>query len=421
VAEQRVVIPYEPRPEQRAIHAALDKHRFAVVVCHRRFGKTVLAINELIKRAMTCTRERPRVAYIAPTYRQAKLISWDYAKDFTRVIPGVTFNEAELRIDFPGGARLQLLGADNADSLRGIYLDAVVLDEYALMSPRVWSEIVRPTLADRLGRSLFIGTPMGDNSFRQIYDQATQDDEWFSVIRRASETGIVDAAELKRAAATMSPEQYAQEFECSWSAAVPGAYYGRLMDEAERDGRIGRVPYDSHAKTYTAWDLGIGDSTAIWVLQPVAKELHAIAYYETNGQPLAHFVAWLKDLGYPYQEHYLPHDAAARELQTGKSRVEALLQLGIRATVLPASKVDDGIEEVRRLIPMTWFDAIGCKEGVNALRNYRSEYDDRRRALRRQPLHDWASHGADAFRQYAMHRPRTAKREPIEYPKLGIV
>ena len=370
---------------------------------------------------MTCDRQRPRVAYIAPTYRQAKLISWDYAKEFTRPVPGVAYNESELRIDFPNGARLQLLGADNADSLRGIYLDAVVLDEYALMAPRVWSEIIRPTLADRLGRATFIGTPMGDNSFKQIYDAAQADDEWFSVIRRASETGIVDAAELKRAAATMSAEQYAQEFECSWSAAVPGAYYGRLMDEAERDGRIGNVRYDSHAKTYTAWDLGIGDSTAIWIVQPVAKEHHVIGYYEASGQPLAHYVTWLKDRGYPYEAHILPHDAAARELQTGKSRVEALLSLGFRATLLPQHRVEDGIEEVRRLIPMCWFDAAGCREGINALRNYRSEYDDKRRTLRSSPLHDWASHGADAFRAYAMHKMPRRTREPIDYPKLGIV
>lgn len=420
--ERRVTIPYQPRAEQRRIHDALEQHRFGCVVCHRRFGKTVLSLNHAIKRVLTCERERPRVAYLAPTYKQAKLISWDYAKHFAEAIPGVLFNEAELRIDFPNGGRVQLLGAENADSLRGIYLDFVVLDEYALMSPRAWSEIIRPALADRLGGALFIGTPLGDNSFREIYDYASsgQDQTWFATLRRASETNLIPASELKLAAATMSAEQYAQEFECSWSAAVPGAYYGRLMDEAERDGRISAVPYDSHAKTYTAWDLGIGDATSIWVMQQVGKEHHAIAYYEADGQPLAHYVAWLKDRGYPYEAHLLPHDAAARELQTGKSRVEALLGLGIRATIIPQHRVEDGIEETRRLIPMTWFDAKECKQGINALRNYRSEYDDKRRTLRRTPLHDWASHGSDAFRQYAMQRPRK-EREPITYPNYGVV
>lgn len=421
--ERRIVIPYAPRAEQQRVHDAIESHRFSVVVCHRRWGKTVASINHAIREALSCVHERPRVAYIAPSYRQAKLVAWDYAKHYSSFIPGVEYNESELRIDYPNGGRLRLLGAETVDSIRGIYLDFVVLDEYALMAPRAWGEVIRPTLIDRKGKALWIGTPMGQNHLYTLWQAARDDDsgQWWQTIRPASQTGLIPADELAAAAKTMSAEQYAQELECSWTSSVPGSYYGRLMDEADRDGRITSVPYDSHAKTYSAWDLGIGDSTSIWVMQICGKEHHAIDFYEASGEPLAHYAAWLKSNGYPYEAHALPHDAAARELQTGKSRVEALLALGIRATVLPPTRVEDGIEEVRRLLPMTWFDVRKCSAGINALRNYRSDYDDKHATLRRTPLHDWSSHAADAFRQYAMMKHEKKTRDPIDYPKLGIV
>lgn len=421
--EQRIVIPYSPRAEQRVIHDALSSHRFAVVVCHRRWGKTVASINHLIREALSCEHERPRVAYLAPSYKQAKLVAWDYAKFYSSFIPGIEVNESELRIDYPNGGRLRLLGAETVDSIRGIYLDAIVLDEYALMAPRAWGEVIRPTLVDRKGKALWIGTPLGQNHLYTLWQAARDDDsgQWWQTIRPASQTGLIEPDELEAAAKTMSAEQYAQEFECSWTSSVPGSYYGRLIDAADRDGRISSVPYDSHAKVYTSWDLGIGDSTAIWWVQPVGKEVHWIDYHEASGQPLDYYVGVLRQKGYPIYDHILPHDAAARELQTGKSRIEALLGMGIRANVQPASRVEDGIEELRRLLPMSWFDAKKCADGVSALRNYRADWDERGQTLRAKPVHDWASHGADAARLYAMYRPKVVERRPIEYPKLGIV
>jgi hypothetical protein len=290
------------------------------------------------------------------------------------------------------------------------------------MDPRAWGEVLRPQLADRKGWALFIGTPMGQNDFHRLYTAAEDEPGWSRIMLRASETGLIDADELAAARRTMSVEQFAQEFECSWTAAIPGAYYGRLIEQAENEGRITRVPYDSHAKTYSAWDLGIGDATAIWIVQPVGKEFHVIDHYEAQSQPLAHYAAWLKERDYPYEAHLLPHDAAARELQTGKSRVEALLGLGIRATVIPQHRLEDGIEEVRRLIPMTWFDKERCGHGLDCLRNYRAGYDAKGRVLRLAPVHDWTSHSADAFRQFAMYkRPAVGRREPITYPNYGVV
>jgi phage terminase large subunit len=199
-----VVIPYSPRPLQLAIHEALDAHRFGVVVCHRRFGKTVMAINHLIRAALTCEKERGRFAYVGPTYRQAKAIAWDYLKHYSRPVPGSDFNESELRVDFPNGSQVRLYGADNPDALRGIYLDGVVPDEFGLMQGKVWSEVLRPALTDRKGWAVFIGTPNGKNAFWELRDFAAADPAWYLAEYKASETEILPADELDLARSTMS-------------------------------------------------------------------------------------------------------------------------------------------------------------------------------------------------------------------------
>ena len=258
----KVTIPYSPRPLQRRLHE--NRARFAVYVCHRRFGKTVFAVNKIIKAACLNKLQAPRHAYIAPLFRQAKQVAWDYLKFYTSALPQTKVNESELRVDLVNGARISLYGADNPDSLRGLYLDGVVLDEYAQMSPRVWSEVIRPTLTDREGWAVFIGTPRGHNQFYDLYQEAGQRIGWVRELFRASETGILPKEELEAARREMTPEEYDQEFECSWQAAIRGAYYGRLMAKAEAEGRITRVPHDPALQVETWWDLGVGDATAIW-------------------------------------------------------------------------------------------------------------------------------------------------------------
>src|SRR5262245_32377314 len=181
-----ITLPYRPRPLQQALHEKMG--RFNVIVCHRRFGKTVLCVNHLIRAAVQCLLPRPRFAYLAPTYRQAKAVAWDYLKHFTGPIPAAQRHEGELRIDLPNGARIALLGADNPDALRGLYIDGIVFDEYGQMAPRIFSEVVRPALADRRGWAIFIGTPQGRNGFHEIYEAARQDPDWFTALHRASET-----------------------------------------------------------------------------------------------------------------------------------------------------------------------------------------------------------------------------------------
>jgi len=391
---------YEPRPVFVPYHER--KQRFSVGVAHRRCGKTVAHIAELIKDAIEIPNEA-RCAYVAPTFTQAKDIAWGYLKRFGLVIPGAEANESELRLDLPNGGRVRLYGAENADRLRGLYLDHVVLDEYAQMRPGIWGEIVRPTLADRKGKASFIGTPMGRNQFWEIYEQAQTDPEWFTFLLRASSTGILDGEELLALRKTMTPEQYDQELECSFTAAIIGAYFGKEMAEAEREGRICSVPHDPAVSVQTWWDLGIDDSTAIWFVQYVGREIHVIDYIEANGEALPYYAKELDKRPYRYSDHILPHDAAARELGTGKTRVETLNGLGLRsAVVTPAQDVADGINAARLLIPRCWFDVAKCKRGIEALRQYRREYDDKLKSFKSRPLHDWSSHGADAFRTGAM-------------------
>lgn len=409
---ERVIIPYQPRPQFAAFHAR--RHRWCVLVAHRRAGKTVATINDVLRAALRTDQQAARYGYVAPTYTQAKAVAWDYVRRYAGPVPGVEFRESELRCDLPNGARIRLYGADNPDSLRGIYLDGVVLDEYGDTDPRVWTEVLRPALADRKGWAVFIGTPRGRNHFADVYDQAQQDDDWMALTLRASETGILDASELAAARRAMDENTYAAEFECSFAATTPGAYYAAMIEQASTGGRIGTVPHEPGISVHTAWDLGIGDSTAIWCVQLVGREVRLIDYIEAASVGLDWYVSELRARPYTYGSHILPHDVEVKELGTGRSRMETLRALGIGQTiVIPAQSVDDGIAAVRNVLPRCWFDATRCEKGIKALRAYRSEWDSKRQVLRPRPLHDWASHGADAMRYLALGLSRLGDTTPI--------
>ena len=409
---------YVPRPLQLKLHREFK--RFNVIVCHRRFGKTHLALNEMLDRAMRLTTKNPQYAYIAPTYGQAKRVAWDLLKDYVKNIPGVIVNEADLRIDIPrpysgDKIRFMLLGAENPDSIRGIYLDGVVLDEYAEMNTVVWSTVVRPLLSDRMGWAIFIGTPKGQNQFYDVLQFAQngnpaaeppvpKDPEWHWAIYKASETNIIDRTELEAARAQMSPEEYEQEFECSFTAALIGAYYGKEMEKAERDGRVTSVDYDPGLPVTTYWDLGMDDATSIWFIQNLrGREIRVIDYMEASGSGLPWWTKELQSKGYVYDAHILPHDGAVRELGTGVSRLETLqsLQRGIKVRVAKKMDVADGINASRLLLAKCWFDKVRCAQGIKALKAYEKAWDSKNKVFQSRPKHNWASHGADAFRTAA--------------------
>lgn len=413
-------IDYKPRDQIRAFHNR--KERFAIIVAHRRFGKTVAAINDLIRSCFEIDRPNVRVAYIAPYLSQAKAVAWDYALEFTRDIPEIKVNHSELRIDFLNGARFRLFGADNYNAMRGLYFDAVVLDEMADFPASAWSNVIRPALADRRGSATFISTPKGKNEFWELWHEAQDDPNWFTAMLKASETSILDQEELDEARRTMGDDRYEQEFECSFEAAIQGAFYAKEMKEATEDGRISNVPYDRAASVITAWDLGIGDSTAIWFAQFVGQEIRIIDYYENSGVGLDHYAKVLLDKEYHYEQHILPHDVQVKELGTGKSRLETLDALGIRnIEIAPKLAVEDGIQAARTMIPKCWFDADNCTRGIEALRQYRRDFDEKLKTWRGRPLHDWTSHGADAFRYLAVgYRRESDWGEPIRRNLRGI-
>tara|TARA_Y100001937_G_scaffold27850_1_gene40155 strand:- start:231 stop:1325 length:1095 start_codon:yes stop_codon:yes gene_type:complete len=339
---------------------------------------------------------------MAPTYRQAKNVAWDYIKEYAGKIPGVRFHETELRCDLPTGARISLLGAENPDSLRGIYLDGCVMDEVADMPENVFPEVLRPALSDRKGFCIFLGTPKGHNAFYEKYEEAVANDDWLAAVYRASETGILDQEELDAAKVMMSSDQYAQEFECSWNANVPGAVYGKELEEAQADGRITNVPYNPASKVNTFWDLGVGDSTSIWFTQNIGRAVHVIDYYEARGEGLPHYCKVLSSKNYLYGEHNAPHDIEVRELGTGKSRREIAWDLGLNFRVVPKLPIEDGIHAAQMLIPRLYFDREKCKYGLECLRQYHRAYNERTRSFRATPVHDYSSHAADAFRYLAV-------------------
>ena len=414
MATRRITLAYGPRRVFVPYHDR--KQRWAIIVAHRRCGKTVATINDLIKAAILCPRDHGRYAYVAPFLSQAKEVAWEYIKRFAE--PLITDkNEAELWVQLLNGARIRVHGADNPDRLRGAYLDGVILDEYADMRPTVWGEVIRPMLADREGWATFIGTPKGKNAFWKLWQDAQGSPNWFAGMLRASETGLISAAELADAARDMTPEQYAQEFECSFDAAILGAYFGKEIAEAERAGRVTLLEPEPALPVHTAWDLGMGDSTAIWFFQVVGDEIRFIDHYENSGKGLDHYAAELNARGYRYGHDYVPHDAKVRELGTGRSRIETLISLGRKPRLVPDHKLMDGINAARLTIPKAYFDARACHAGLESLRQYRADYDEKARTFRDRPKHDWTSHSADAFRYAAMAwremKPERKQPDPI--------
>lgn len=415
VEVRRVEIPYKPRDAFLTYHAS--GKRYSLTVAHRRAGKTVARINKLIREAASCTKESPRFGYLAPFYIQAKDIAWNYLKHYSASILAIggKINESELSVQMGhNGAQIRLYGAENAERLRGLYFDGLAGDEAQDIAPNVLTQIILPALADRQGWLDLSGTPKGwGNLLGETYKKFKDDPEWFVQILRASETGLIPIEELDRLRKIMPANEYEQEFECSFDAAITGAYYAAELKQAEADGRIGRVPYDKALKVHTAWDLGISDSMAIWFYQQTAREIRVIDFLEASGHGLDYYASELDKRKYLYGDHFAPHDIAVRELGTGKSRLEIAAGLGIKFKPLPASSVADGINAARLLISRMYFDEKKCAIGLDALKQYREKRDEKR-GINLGPLHDWSSHAADAFRTLANGHQETepARKTP---------
>lgn len=455
MAVQRVEIPYAPRVWAKPFHAAFQ--RWLVLVLHRRAGKTTSILNHHQRAAMDHAWERGRLRsllpqasdaeitkllykrvywHVMPSYHQAKLTgAWELAKEIARPIPGVQFNESELLVKYPntghGEARLQLIGADKPDSLRGPGLSGLSLDEYSQIPTNAFSEVLSKSLADHLGYCIFSGTIKGHDHLYRTYEAAGDDPDWFRLwqdvdVSLNTETGPTITA-LTRAMeddrklvlkGVMTQAEFDQEWYLSPEAAIKGAIYQAELALARSERRIMRVPYEETMPVETWWDIGVLDPTAIWFTQTprLGGEVRVIDYYECNGVGLPHYAQVLKDKGYTYKTHWAPHDIQVKEYASGRSRIEAAAELGITFEVVPNVPIDDGINAAKLLFRRCWFDAEKTAVGVEALAHYRRKYNTNLKEFTNVPVHDMYSHGADAFRYLAVCHKPPEEEQPYTAP-----
>jgi phage terminase large subunit len=396
-------VKYVPREQFLPLHNR--KQRFAVINTHRRAGKTVALVNDLIFGGLECQLRKPQLAYVGPTYSQAKRVAWTYLKDFAEPYLSKPPQEAELKVTLKNDATIYVLGADNADSLRGMYLDGCVPDEYALFKPSVFPQVIRPALSDRNGWAIFASTPRGKNLFYNIVRQAEKSpQDWYSLTLSAATSGIIAPKELEALRKDMDPEEYAQEYLCSFDSALKGAIYADEVNTLFAEGRV--IPsglHDPNLPTHCAFDLGFTDSTVcIWFQIGKDGTLRVVACEATQGTDIFHHIERIQQFEGELGEVWLPHDARAKNLQTGRSIVEQFLKEGLTPRIVPNHKVRDGIAAVRRLFPIMSLDEAATGDLLEAMKAYRRQWDDNKLIFADAPLHDWASDYCDALRYVAM-------------------
>jgi phage terminase large subunit len=430
-AKIRLPYKFEPRPYQVPFLAAMDTgYSRAICVWHRRAGKDKCFCNFVAKKMM----ERVGVYYyVFPTYNQGRKILWEgidkqgfkFTDHFPKQLRYRTDN-SEMLIQFAHptqrdeddpskpapGSVFRVIGSDNVDSIVGTNPVGVVFSEYSLQDPRAW-DYLRPILAENGGWAVFNFTPRGHNHGKALLDMAKKyPDRWFTSVLTVDDTKAINREVLEQERDEMyektgSDALYMQEYYVSFDAPVEGAYYGRQMMQAEQDKRIAAVPWEPSLPVDTFWDLGVDDSTTIWFAQTVGKEIRIIDYVENTGEGLTFYAKELRARPYVYGTHYMPHDVEVRELSTGKSRREFARSIGINPIkIVPKLSIEEGIEAARNIISKCWFDRDKCERGINALTSYHKEFDEKNKVYKNHPLHDWASHAADAFRYFALaYRP----------------
>lgn len=405
---------WQPRSYQLPAWTALERGIKRVgLIWHRRAGKDDLAMHWTACSAMQ------RVGnywHMLPKANQARKALWDAVNPhtgkrrideaFPHELRSVT-RDHEMMIRFVNGATWQVVGSDNFNQLVGSPPVGLVLSEYAISAPMAW-EYLSPILRENGGWAIFPYTPRGKNHGYELYTQNLKNPDWFVQRLTIEDTGVFTKAHMAEERREGKSEEFIQqEYYCSFEAPNSGAYYGRWMSAAWEEKRVTRVPVEPGIDCESYWDLGMDDSMSIWIMQPVGREVHFVAYYEAQGEGLAHYANWLKDWADKHQvrfsRHGMPHDIEVRELGTGVSRRETAQQYGIRPiAVAKKLDVEEGINAVRKILPKCFFDQEGCKQGIRALTDYAKDFDDKHKVFRTKPRHDWASHGADAFRTFAV-------------------
>ncbi len=385
-------------------------------MCHRRWGKDDLALHWT---AVAAHQKVGTYWHMLPEYAQARKAIWDAVNPHTgkrridEAFPPeirATTNEQQMFIRFKNGSTWQVVGSDSYNSLVGAPPVGLVLSEWSLADQAAWAYL-RPILLENGGWALFIYTSRGKNHGHTTWKLSQTESGWFGTRQTALETGVFTkeqlAAERREYVADYGEEDgealFEQEYLCSFESAVIGSYYGRILSRLEQDKRITSVPYDPNYPVVTGWDLGIDDATAIWFAQIVGREVRIIDYAEYRSRGLTDIAKDILAKPYVYQEHYLPHDVDTREMTSAKTRKETLQSVNL-SPIRAGSRlpVQDGINAVRNLLPRCVFDERRCEVGLNALRQYKVEYDTKNKTPRKTPLHNWASHPADAFRELAV-------------------
>lgn len=432
---------YEPRSYQLPLLKALDMGvKRAVAVWHRRCGKDKTCLNWTIKQMVL---RKGVYFHLFPTYSQGKKALWDgidgtgmnYLDHFPKELVA-SKNETELQVVLRNGSVWQIIGTDNINRLMGSNPVGLVFSEYALQDPGAW-DLLRPILAENGGWAIFIFTPRGENHAAELFRMARANDDWFCQVLTVDETirdvpgekdygeRVITAEDIdKERAEGMPEEKIQQEYYCSFEGSTEGYYYRKELALAEQENRITKVPWNPALPVDTAWDLGVGDSNAIWFYQCTGMEVRVINYYENTGFGLPHYVKVLGEQPYVYGKHYAPHDIEVREYGSGITRKDQAKALGIKFTVAKKLPVDEGIAAVRMFFPRMWFDKVKCQKGIRALLNYKKDYDEKDKVFANKPYHDWASHGADAKRTFAVcyKTPRNAKPFPqseLSDPTIG--
>ena len=415
-----VVIPYTPRAVFRAFHARVE--RWAELICHRRAGKTVAAVNDLQKRCLTLRLppeqavNPPRFAFMAPTRVRAKDIAWQYLKRFAEPIPGIRVSESELFVEYPNKGRVTLYGADN-DRGMGLYLDGIVFDECDEIPPSL-DEIVRPALADRKGWTVHMGILRGRHNLHKRFEKYKGVPDHFQLLLRASQTGIIDAEELASMKEHMGEAAYAMQMEADVNAALANAIYGANMDKLRRDNRLRIVPMDPGVGLYTFWDIGYSDYTSIWLIQFSGRDILLLDYYCRSGHPAGFYVAkvrqWEEEYQAPVRCNYVPHDAAQHDRGSGKTYVEHLKEAGLEYIKVVPRVPDEwvGIGALRKIFDRIYINLPKCNtawtlgemempSGIDCLDYFSKKEDAKSGFIKDEPVHDQYSHGAAALRTMA--------------------
>jgi len=410
-----ISLPYNftPRDYQLPILKALDSgYKRAIILGHRRMGKDLLMLNYTIK---SMAQRIGSYYYAFPQLEQGRKIIWDgftkSGRKFMNYFPNEIVahkNQANMKIELTNGSIFQIVGTDHIDNLVGSNAVGVVFSEFALQDPRAW-DFYRPILAENDGWAVFISTPRGINHLYYLWEMAQKNKDWYTLKLTVRDTGVLSDEDIeKERQAGMSEDLIQQEFFCSFISGLEGAYYTQYIQRIDEMGQITEVPYDQSKQVYTFWDIGDSDATAVWFVQPADNGGYRfIDYYEASGENMHHYALMLQkkmvDNGYIYGGHFAPWDIQHTIRGTGtQSLLSIAKEAGIDFTPIPRTNVSFGIEQARNVLPFCWFDRVKCERGIDGLRNYQKRWNSALKTFMDIPVHNWASHPADAFRLFAV-------------------